>query len=345
LSERLKNIRLQIIYAVLIFFIIVAVVVEIILPLQEISASDFYQALLGKLGHANADYILYQVRFPRIVTAILVGSGLSVAGLMLQTLFHNPLAGPYVLGISSGAGLGVAVYTMSTVLFIGVQPLVSSGGQAVAAMIGSGVVFLLVLLLSFQLNDSVSLLIVGIMIGSLVSALVGILQFFGSADAVHKFVIWSLGSLGAVSWIHIFVILPVFLCSLFLGIFILKPLDLLLMGEAHARVSGVNVKQVRTIMIIISSLLAGTITAFAGPIAFIGMTIPHLTRLLLGTINHKNIFPGVILTGSLLMLICDIISQLPGKATVLPINSVTALFGAPVVVFLIVHNRKTKSSL
>ncbi len=342
LNKNIKNINPLIIYLVLIILIVLAVVTEIAMPLKETSSLDFLRALLGKTNQENTVYILFSVRFPRIVTAILVGSGLSVAGLMLQTLFHNPLAGPYVLGISSGAGLGVAIYTMATVFLTSMQPLVTAGGQAVAAMIGSGVIFFLVLLFSFRLNDSVSLLIIGIMIGSLASALVGILQYFGDSDSVHKFVIWSLGSLGAASWGHILIILPVFIISMIMSIIILKPLDFMLMGEVHARVSGVNVRLTRIIMIIISSLLAGTLTAFTGPIAFIGMTIPHLTRLLLGKTNHKNILPGVILTGPLLMLICDIISQVPGKATVLPINSVTALFGAPVVVFLILRNRKTK---
>jgi iron complex transport system permease protein len=344
LNKKEKNINLTLLYLVLIFLIIIALIIEIILPLNETSSADFLRLLFRKTEHTNAEYILYSIRFPRIITAVLVGSGLSVAGLMLQTLFHNPLAGPYVLGISSGAGLGVAIYTMSTVLFAGIQPLITAGGQAVAAMIGSGLVFFLILLFSFRLNDSVSLLIVGIMTGSLVGAIVGILQYFGSSDSVHKFVIWSLGSLGSVSWIHIIIILPVYLISIIASILIIKPLDFMLMGETHARVSGVNVRLIRIIMIIIASLLAGTLTAFAGPIAFVGMTIPHLTRLLFGKINHKNIIPGVILSGTLLMLICDIISQVPGKATVLPINSVTAIFGAPVVVFLILHNRKTKST-
>lgn len=344
LNNHKKNINLIVLYLVLIVLIAIAIIVEIIIPLKETSSADFLRVLFGNTELINAEYILYSVRLPRIVTAILVGSGLSIAGLMLQTLFRNPLAGPYVLGISSGAGLGVAIYTMATVLFTGIQPLVTAGGQAVAAMIGAGLVFFLVLLFSFRLNDSVSLLIVGMMIGSLVGALVGILQYFSSSDSVHKFVIWSLGSLGSVSWVHIIIILPVYIVSLVGSVLILKPLDFMLMGESHARVSGINVRLIRIVMIIISSLLAGTLTAFAGPIAFIGMTIPHLTRLLLGKIDHKNILPGVILTGALLMLICDIISQMPGKATVLPINSVTALFGAPVVVFLILRNRKVKST-
>jgi iron complex transport system permease protein len=329
----------------LILLTITAVFVDLLISVEDIKASEFFKAMMGNAERYNVEYILFHVRLPRVVTALLVGSGLSIAGLMLQTLFHNPLAGPFVLGISSGAGLGVATYTMASVIFIGMHPIFTAGGQAISAMIGAGLIFILVLVFSWRLNDTVSLLIVGIMIGSLASALVGILQYFASPDMVHKFVIWSLGSLGATSWIHINIILPVFLISVILAIYIIKPLDLMLMGEIHARVSGVHVNKIRLLMIITSSLLAGTLTAFTGPVAFIGMTVPHLTRLLFKTTSHKYILPGAIVSGSLLMLICDIISQLPGRATVLPINSVTALFGAPVVVFLIVRSRKSKSPL
>ncbi len=345
LNSKKSNNRHLIIYAVLFFITVVVLFVDLIVSLEGITSREFFETLFGKVSNSSVEYIIFSVRIPRAITAILVGAGLSTAGLMLQALFHNPLAGPYVLGISSGAGLGVALYTMASVLFIGLQPVFSAGGQAVSAMIGASLVFFLVLLFSFRINDTVSLLIVGIMIGSLASALVGILQFFANAETVHKFVIWSLGSLGSTSWVHIKIILPFFLVAIVLSILIMKPMDMMLMGEAHARVSGVNVKRTRLNMIIISSLLAGILTAFTGPIAFIGMTVPHVTRLLFKTVNHRTVFPGVILVGPLLMLICDVISQLPGRATVLPINSVTALFGAPVVVLLIVRARKSNTTI
>lgn len=345
MNKENRNIRISLLFLALILLSVIAVFVDLLISVEDIKTKEFLQALLGKEGQFNVGYILFQVRMPRVVTALLVGAGLAIAGLMLQTLFHNPLAGPFVLGISSGAGLGVAAYTMASVVFMGMQPIFTAGGQAISAMIGAGLVFILVLVFSWKLSDTVSLLIVGIMIGSLASALVGVLQYFASPDTVHKFVIWSLGSLGSTSWVHIKIILPVFLLSLVIAVYIMKPLDLMLMGEVHARVSGVNVKRIRLLMIIVSSLMAGTLTAFTGPVAFIGMTVPHLTRLLFKTTSHKFILPGVIFSGALLMLICDIISQLPGRATVLPINSVTALFGAPVVVFLIVRSRKSKSPL
>lgn len=330
------------IYFFLSILLVVAIFADMAIGSADISLDDFVKALFGNNTNTTANFIIFQVRIPRMITAVLVGASLAVSGLLLQTLFHNPLAGPYVLGISSGAGLGVAVYIMASIAFIGIAPGFIVGGQIIAALVGSGLVFLLILSFSWRLSDSVSLLLIGMMVGSLASAIVGILEFFANAEYVHKFVIWSLGSLSSTNWLQLKFLVPLFLISVVSSLFLLKPMDALLMGEMHARVSGVDVKKVRIAMIIISSLLAGTITAFTGPIAFVGMTVPHIVRLISGKVLHKVVLPGAILVGALLMLICDIISQLPGKATTLPINSVTALFGAPVVVLLILRGRKMK---
>jgi iron complex transport system permease protein len=330
---------------IFIFFLvlfIVAVFADMSVGGADISISDFFKSLVGNQSNATISFIVNEVRIPRVITAVLTGAGLSVAGLILQTLFHNPLADPFVLGISSGASLGVAIYIMASVAFIGIAPIFAVSGQIMAALVGSGLVFLLILAISWRLCDSVSLLLIGMMVGSLTSAVVGILEYFASAEYVHKFVIWSLGSLGSTSWLQLKFLVPIFLLTIFSSLALLKPMDALLMGEMHARVSGVNVKRVRIVMIIISSLLAGTITAFTGPIAFIGMTVPHIVRLITRRVLHKYVLPGAILIGALLMLICDIISQLPGKAVTLPINAVTALFGAPVVIVLILRSRRLK---
>ena len=182
------------------------------------------------------------------------------------------------------------------------------------------------------------------MFGALASSVVGILQYFASPELVHRFVIWSLGSLGSTTWLHLRFIIPVFLLSVAGSVFMLKPLDAMLMGEIHARVSGVNVSRTRLLMIIVSSILVGVLTAFCGPIAFVGMTVPHIVRLITGRVTFKIVLPGVLLIGPLIMLICDIISQLPGRSTTLPINGVTALFGAPVVILLILRSRKLKAT-
>ena len=330
------------IYVILIFVLLIAFFIDMAVGSANISFFDFLNALAGKYENSTTAFIIYQVRIPRVITAVLVGASLSVAGLLLQTLFHNPLAGPYVLGISSGAGLGVAIYLMASVTFMGLSPVYAVSGQIIAALVGSFVVFFMILSFSWKLSDTVSLLIIGMMMGSLASAIVGILEYFAKAEYVHKFVIWSLGSLSSTSWLQLKFLLPAFFLSVFLSLFLLKPMDALLMGEMHARVSGVNVNKVRISMIVISSLMAGTITAFTGPIAFVGMTVPHIVRLITGKVSHKIVLPGSILFGALLMLICDIISQLPGQATTLPINAVTALFGAPVVVLLILRSKKMR---
>lgn len=332
----------RLIFILFLVLFVIAFFVDLTIGGANISFSDFIKVLSGEQENETINFIINEVRIPRVITAVLTGAGLAVAGLILQTLFHNPLAGPYVLGISSGAGLGVAVYIMASVAFMGIAPVLAVGGQIIAALIGSGLVFLIILSISWRLSDSVSLLLIGMMVGSLTSAIVGILEFFASAEYVHKFVIWSLGSLGSTSWLQLKYLIPLFIVSIFSSLILLKPMDALLMGETHARVSGVNVKRVRIIMIIISSVLAGAITAFTGPIAFVGMTVPHIVRLISGKVLHKIVLPGSILVGALLMLTCDIISQLPGKAVTLPINAVTALFGAPIVMILILRSRKMK---
>jgi iron complex transport system permease protein len=331
-------------YILLPILLLVVFFLDIAVGSADISLRSFFTSLFRIRENTTIDYILFEVRMPRAITAIILGAGLSLAGLLLQTLFHNPLAGPYVLGISSGAGLGVAVYIMAATSFVAAHPALSAGGQVVAAMLGAGLVFFMVLLFSWRLTDTVSLLIIGIMIGALASSVVGILQFFASAELVQRFVIWSLGSLASTTWLHLKFIIPVFIASVLASVFILKPLDALLMGEVHARVTGVNVRRTRFFMIVISSILVGTLTAFAGPIAFVGMTVPHIVRLITGKVSFKVVLPGVLLVGPLVMLVCDIISQLPGRATTLPINGVTALFGAPVVIILIIRSRKLNTT-
>lgn len=318
--------------------------IDIAVGSAEISLGEFVRALFRVESDATVDYILFDVRLPRAITAIVLGAGLSLGGLLLQTLFHNALAGPYVLGISSGAGLGVAVYLMAATSFVAMYPALAAGGQILAAMLGAGFVFFLVLVFSWRMVDTVSLLIIGIMLGAFASSIVGILQYFASPELVKRFVVWSLGSLGATTWLHLGFIVPLFLVSSILAVFMVKPMDAMLMGESHARVMGVNVQRTRILMIIVSSLLVGTLTAFAGPIAFIGMTVPHIVRLITGKVSFKVVLPGVLLVGPIVLLICDIISQLPGRASTLPINGVTALFGAPVVIILILRSRKLKAT-
>jgi iron complex transport system permease protein len=269
--------------------------------------------------------------------AVLTGAGLAIAGLLMQTLFRNPLAGPFVLGISSGAGLGVAIVIMgATALGIGA---ISGLGIITASVIGSLAVLLLIILMSLRIKDTMGLLIVGLMVGSLSSAVVGILSYFSSSEELQRYVFWSLGSLGSINWDDLLIIGLLFVIAMLLLIWIIKPLNAMLLGESYALSLGINIKKTRWIIIIITSILAGSITAFAGPIAFIGLAVPHLARLLLPTVNHKVLIPTALLLGTTLLLFCDLVSQLPFSNYSLPINAVTSLLGAPLIIWLIMRKR------
>lgn len=284
--------------------------------------------------------IIENFRVPKAITAILAGSALAISGLQMQTLFRNPLAGPFILGISSGAGLGVALVIFLGVWlggFIGLSGIGRSWLLVGASGMGSFLVLSIVLFASFRIRSGISLLIIGLMFGSAVSALVSILQFFSQAENIQAFVIWSFGSLGSLSWSELSIMAPIILASLAFSIFLSKQLNALLLGEDYAESMGLNLKRARMLIIINTSLLAGTITAFCGPIAFIGLAIPHIARMLFNTGNHLLLTPLVILLGGISLLVFDVIAQLPGLQETLPINAITSLFGAPFVIWLILR--------
>jgi len=317
---------------VVVFFALDLIVGSVTIPFKEVLKS-----FSGGEIKSSWQYIIFDFRLPKAITAILAGASLSVAGLLMQTLFRNPLAGPFVLGVSSGASLGVALYIMggtfiaTTLGFAGL----SNTGIILSAIIGALAVMFLVLTAGMKLKNNLTLLIVGIMFGSLTSAVVSILQYFSTAENVQRFVVWTMGSLSAVSMEEIAFIAPLVIITLIICIALQKPLNTLLLGENYARSLGTNIDKIRLIIIIITGLLAGTITAYTGPIAFIGIAIPHLSRNLFKTSNHNILIPSVILIGSIFMLICDVFSQLPGNSSTLPINSVSAIFGAPIVIWII----------
>ncbi|MBT3241782.1 MAG: iron ABC transporter permease [Bacteroidetes bacterium] len=302
--------------------------------------------LIRSVGPDGEEYlrdILLVFRLPKALTAILVGSGLSLAGLMMQTLFRNPLAGPFVLGISSGASLGVAIFVMAAGIgglsIIG-MPFVGSLGLVGASMLGSVLVMMLVIAVSVRVNDSVSILIIGIMFGSITGAIVSVLEYFSDPDTVHSFLVWTFGSISGVTWNQFVIFAPIVVTGILFTLFMQKPLNALLLGENYARGIGVDVKRSRLWIILLTSVIAGGLTAFTGPIAFIGVAVPHLARNLLKSSDHRILIPATICIGSILMLCCDIISQMPGSNQVLPINSVTALFGAPVVIWVITRRKR-----
>lgn len=283
--------------------------------------------------------ILHAIRLPKAVTAILAGASLSVAGLIMQTLFRNPLAGPYTLGVSSGASLGVAMLTMlggilSTFHF----PLLSIG-LPVAACIGAILVLLLVLAVSRRVTSNVSLLIVGMMFGSIAGALVSVLQNFANPDALKLFIVWTLGSLSSVGWSDMQMMLPILVLGTLFVLLALKPLNGLLLGEDYARGLGINVSRTRLFIVLATGLLAGGVTAFCGPIAFIGVAVPHIARGLFNTSNHRITVPASALIGACLLLVCDVLCSL--FTYPMPISTVSALFGAPVIIWIILKNNKS----
>lgn len=260
----------------------------------------------------------------------------------MQTLFRNPLAGPFVLGISSGASLGTALLIMGASFFSGVltQGLIGDISITVAASIGSFLVLFVVMTMASKVRDTMALLIIGLMFGSISAAIVSVLSYFSSAERLQRFVFWSFGSVGDLSWPQLTLLLTMILLGSILSILSIKVLNTLLLGEHYAQSMGIDMKKSRFILIVATGLLAGSITAFAGPIAFVGLAVPHLTRQLFNTSDHRILVPAVLLCGAILMLFCDLLAQLPGSAKVLPINAVTSLFGAPVVIWLLVRKQK-----
>lgn len=303
---------------------------SITIPFREI-----LDVFFGKGESINTE-ILLNFRLPKAITAILTGAALSVAGLMMQTLFRNPLAEPYILGVSSGASLGVALVTMASGFLPAI--LMNSGwAMILAAVIGGALVLLMVLGVSFRIQNAVSLLIVGIMFGTIAGSVVSVMQNFSNPDAIKLFIMWTFGSLSAVTWTYMQALLPIILLGLLMAMMLHKRLDVLLLGENYARGLGVSVIQTRFFIILATGLLAGGITAFTGPIAFVGVAIPHIARGIFQTSTHKILIPATMLCGASLLLVCDLISQLP--AYTLPINTISSLFGAPIILWIIMKKK------
>tara|TARA_B110000014_G_scaffold257719_1_gene242717 strand:+ start:265 stop:1215 length:951 start_codon:yes stop_codon:yes gene_type:complete len=287
-------------------------------------------------------YIVLNYRMPKAIVAVLVGGGLGVSGLLMQTLFRNPLAGPYVLGLSSGASLGVAIVILGASLFGGAfaEFILHKSSLIIASSIGSFLALLAVIIVSSKVKDTMAILIIGLMFASVTAALVNVLSYFSSAEELKRYVFWGFGSLGNLTWNELKFLGITFMIGIGLTIYSIKSLNILLLGDNYAQSLGLNLKKTRFIIIIATSVLAGSITAFVGPIAFVGLAIPHLTKLFFNTSNHNILIPAVILSGSILMLVCDSISQLPMIDFTLPINAITSLFGAPVVIWLLVRKKK-----
>ena len=322
--------------------IIVLFAMSLIVGSVRIPLADVCDILFDKFeGKESWKYIIMENRLPQALTAMLCGASLAVCGLMLQTAFRNPLAGPDVFGISSGAGLGVAIVmlflggSVSTTLFT------VSGFLAIltSAFIGAIVVTMIILFLSTMVRNSVLLLIVGLMVGYVSSSAVALLNFFASEEGVKSYMVWGMGNFGGVSMNHMLLFALLCLVGIIASIFLIKPLNIMLLGTQYAESLGINIRQIRNLLLVTVGLLTAVTTAFCGPVSFIGLAIPHISRLLFRTDNHQILLPGTVLTGAVIALFCNLICYLPGELGIIPLNAVTPLIGAPVIIYVIIKRR------
>ena len=308
----------------------------------QIPFADVLDILCGRfIGKESWEYIILENRLPQTLTAILCGASLSVCGLMLQTAFRNPLAGPDVFGISSGAGLGVALVMLLLGGTVSTSIFTVSGFLAIltAAFIGAISVTALILFLSTLVRNSVLLLIVGIMVGYVSSSAVSLLNFFASEEGVKSYMVWGMGNFGGVSMNHIPLFSILCLIGIIASFLLVKPLNILLLGPQYAESLGISTRQIRNILLVVVGLLTAITTAFCGPISFIGLAIPHIARLLFRTENHQILLPGTVLSGAIIALLCNFICYLPGESGIIPLNAVTPLIGAPIIIYVIIQRR------
>ena len=325
--------RNKILFLLLTILIVVLFAIDMMVGSVGISVGEVWAAVTGGECDPIKAKIIIDIRLMKAIVAILAGAALSVSGLQMQTLFRNPLAGPYVLGVSSGASLGVALFLLGAPLVgLSSSPILSSLGVAGAAWIGSAAVLALVATVSRHI---MVILILGMMIGSAVSAIVQILQYMSHEEALKGFVVWTMGSLGDVTISQLWLVALAIISGLIISIAVIKPMNLMLLGEAYARTMGLNIQRTRSLILLSTTLLAGTTTAFCGPVGFIGLAIPHLARIIFQNADHRVLLPASMLSGAISLLLCDIVSKL----LTLPVNTVTALLGIPIVVWVVVRNK------
>lgn len=323
-------------WAVLAFLLVALFLVRLFLGSVPVHPADVANALLGNTSPGGE--LVLQFRLPVAITCVLAGAALAVCGLLMQTLFRNALAGPDVLGLTSGSSLAVAIL----ILTAGNSSLglTNPWSVAIASSIGAAAVFLLILGISQVVDDNTSLLIIGLMVAATTSSVVGVLQYLSQANDLQAFVIWGLGTVGNTGWNEITVLAIVVVVGAAVALSLMKPLNALLLGENYATTLGINVRRARLLLLATTSILIGAVTAFCGPIAFVGLAVPHLVRLLVPSSSHRILLPAVLLGGPIVLLFCDIVTQMPGSTRVLPLNAITSLVGAPVVIWLVIRNKK-----
>ena len=327
--------RNTILFVVLSALCVLLFVVDIAVGSVAIPFAEVVQSLCGG-GNDEIRSIVIDIRLVRAVVALLAGVALSVSGLQMQVLFRNPLAGPYVLGVSAGASLGVALFVLGAPLLgVALSPALQSIGTAGAAWIGSAVVLVAVVALSRRIKDIMVMLILGIMLSSGVGALVEIMQYLSNEASLKSYIVWTMGSLGDVTSTQLAMLAPVVVVGLAMAVATIKPMNMLLAGERYAASMGLNIKRTRALVLTATTLLAGTITAFCGPIGFVGIAVPHIARMLFRSADHRTLLPATILAGVVMMLVGDIVA----KCLALPINTITALMGIPIVIYIVTRNR------
>lgn len=335
--------RRVVLFIFLLVVLVGAFVLQLVLGSVSIPFADVLTILAGgQTGNETWRNIILEARLPGAIAALVAGAGLSISGLQMQTLFRNPVADSYVLGISAGASLGVAVYILAASAFgISHEVQLYSGWSIIlAAACGSILIFLVNFLISYRLNDVVAILIIGLMIGGGISAFIILLQSFSSNEALKSYVLWTFGSFRYVNMSQIFYLVAIVVLGVVFSFLLSKPLNLLLLGDTYAISSGLNIRMVKVAIVLCTSILAGSITAFCGPIGFVGLAVPHVARALFKTADHKILIPAGIVLGGIICCLCNVVASTPGTDFVLPVNAITSLLGAPVVVWIILKQRR-----
>ena len=320
--------------------IVVLAIADMLIGSVAIPVREVVSSLWGGVTQADYAHIIYDMRMPKVLVAIFAGMALSASGLLMQTLFRNPLAGPYVLGINSGASFGVALFTLAVPMMAINAPWLYDIGVTGVALIGSAAILLMVMALSRRIKSISVILILGMMLGSAISAVVGILQYMGTEESLKAFIVWTMGSLSNVTTAQLYIFVPTVVVGLVLSLVAVKSLNMLLMGESNARTLGLNVRLSRTIIFLATTLLAGTVTAYCGPIGFVGLAMPHLARMTFRTSDHRTLMPAAMLWGGVAMLLCCLLSDVIARySVILPVNTLTALLGVPIIIFVVLRNR------
>ena len=337
-----KCVDYRIAFAIITVLLVLLFAANIFFGSIDIPFADVWGIMTGNAGEGNMWHtVVMEIRLPQAITALLAGAAISVAGLLLQTIFNNPLAGPEVLGLNSGAGLGVALVMLvsqssAVAVSMGINGYITI---LVGAFIGALLVMVVILLLSSFLRNRLYLLVAGVAISYLVSSAISVLNYFATSEGVHSFIVWGMGSLGAVSMEYIPYFSVTVVLLLFVAVMMIKPLNVLLLGDAYAANLGINIIGSRIVVLAVAGMLTAVVTAFCGPVPFIGLAVPHIARLVLNSENHRMVLPFSILLGGVMLLLCNLICQLPGESGLMPLGAITPLLGAPVIIYVIVKGR------